>query len=143
MAALLTLAFLPDDRRYDVFGEGEAADDANDVRGTWAEMLRGRRLRLTLACLLLAGLNFSAYQFYSGFITTYLTPVRRFSAELTGLFVFVDGAGTLIGSLTWGMIADRFGRRVNAVGFVLAAAFTVTFLVAPVSAPVLLAVELG
>lgn len=143
LAALLTLAFLPDDRRYDVFGEGEAADDANDVRGTWAEMLGGRRLRLTLACLLLAGLNFSAYQFYSGFITTYLTTVRRFSAELTGLFVFVDGAGTLIGSLMWGMIADRFGRRVNAVGFVLAAAFTVTFLVVPVSTPVLLAVELG
>ena len=106
-------------------------------------MLSGRRLWLTLACLLLAGLNFSAYQFYSGFITTYLTNVRHFGAALTGLFVFVDGAGTLAGSLMWGAIADRYGRRVNAVGFALAAGFTITFLVAPVTPPVLLAVEFG
>ncbi len=106
-------------------------------------MLSGRRLWLTLACLLLAGLNFSAYQFYSGFITTYLTTVRQFSASVTGLFVSVDGIGTLIGSLMWGAIADRYGRRVNAVGFALAAVFTIVFLVAPVSTPVLLAIELG
>jgi hypothetical protein len=41
------------------------------------------------------------------------------------------------------MLADRFRRRVNALGFALAAAFTVTFLVAPVSTPVMLALELG
>lgn len=143
IAAVLTLFFLPDDRRFAVYGETNRADDANDVRGTWREMLTGRRLWLTLACLLLAGLNFSAYQFYSGFITTYLTTVRHFSASVTGLFVFVDGLGTLIGSLMWGAIADRLGRRVNAVGFALAAVFTVVFLVAPVTTPVLLAVELG
>lgn len=143
VAAVLTLLFLPDDRRFSVFGETDRADDANDVRGSWAEMLSGRRLWLTLACLLLAGLNFSAYQFYSGFITTYLTTVRHFSASVTGLFVSVDGLGTLIGSLMWGAIADRYGRRVNAVGFALAAVFTLVFLIAPVTTPVLLAVELG
>ena len=142
-AAVLTLLFLPDDRGIAVFGDGEQATVANDVRGTWREMLTGRRLRLTLACLLLAGLNFSAYQFYSGFITTYLLEVRHFSARLTGLFVTVDGIGTLLGSLMWGILADRYGRRVNAAGFALAAAFTLAFLVAPVSTPVLLAVELG
>ena len=143
VAAVLALLFLPDDRRFSVYGETEHADDANDVRGTWREMFAGRRLRLTLACLLLAGLNFSAYQFYSGFITTYLTTVRHFSASVTGLFVSVDGLGTLIGSLMWGAVADRLGRRVNAIGFALAAMFTVVFLVAPVTTPVLLAVELG
>lgn len=143
VAAVLTLFFLPDDRRIAVFGDNERADELNDVRGTWAEMLTGRRLWLTLACLLLAGLNFSAYQFYSGFITTYLLEVRRFGAELTGLFVTVDGIGTLLGSLMWGVIADRFGRRVNALGFLLAAVFTLLILVAPVSTPLLLALELG
>lgn len=143
VAAALTLLFLPDDRGIAVFGESEQATVANDVRGTWREMLSGRRLRLTIACLLLAGLNFSAYQFYSGFITTYLLEVRHFSSGLTGFFVTIDGVGTLVGSLMWGYLADRYGRRVNAVGFVLAALFTVTFLVAPVSTLVMLALELG
>lgn len=143
IAAVLALLFLPSDRAIDVYGDGDSADEANDVRGSWGEMLSGKRLWLTLACLLLAGLNFSAYQFYSGFITTYLTSVRHFSAEVTGLFVGIDGAGTLLGSLMWGWLADRYGRRVNAVGFALAAVFTLVFLVAPVSTPVLVAVELG
>ena len=143
LAALLTLALLPDDRGIAVYGEGEEATVANDVRGTWREMLIGRRLRLTLSCLLLAGLNFSAYQFYSGFITTYLLEVRHFSASLTGFFVTIDGIGTLIGSLMWGLLADRYGRRINALGFALAALFTVTFLVAPVSTSVMLALEFG
>ena len=106
-------------------------------------MLDGRRRSLTVACLLLAGLNFSGYQFYSGFITTYLTTVRHFSAELTAVFVSIDGAGTLVGTLLWGWTADRFGRRTNAVGFVLAAGFIVAFLIAPVRTPVLMLVEFG
>lgn len=143
VAAALAIFFLPSDRTLTVYGDGDTADEANDVRGTWAEMLTGKRLWLTLACLILAGLNFSAYQFYSGFITTYLTSVRHFSAQVTGLFVGIDGGGTLVGSLMWGWLADRYGRRVNAVGFALAAAFTLIFLIAPVSTPVLIAVEFG
>ena len=69
--------------------------------------------------------------------------MRHFDATVTGLFVTVDGIGTLIGSLMWGTIADRYGRRTNALGFALAATFIVVFLVAPASTPVLLLVELG
>ncbi|PXA86555.1 MFS transporter [Nostoc sp. 3335mG] len=143
VAAVLVVLFLPDDRRYSVYGDQETASYQNDVRGRWSEMLRGRRLYLTLACLLLAGLNFSAYQFYSGFITTYLVTVRHFGASVTGLFVVVDGLGTLIGSVFWGWIADRYGRRVNSAGFALAALFTLIFLVAPVSVRALVPIELG
>lgn len=143
IAAVLVFAFLPSDRRFVVYGDGTEADDANDVRGKWSEMLTGKRRWLTLACLLLAGLNFSAYQFYSGFITTYLTTVRHFSASLTGLFVGIDGAGTLAGSILWGWLADRYGRRLNAVGFALAALFIVLFLIAPVATPILVVIEFG
>jgi MFS family permease len=141
--ALLTTMALPDDRAYAVYGDENESGDANLARGTWREMLAGRRLYLTLACLLLAGLNFSGYQFYSGFITTYLLNVRGFDASITGLFVTVDGIGTLIGSLLWGYVADRQGRRVNAVGFAFAALFIGLFLVAPASVPLLYGLEFG
>ncbi|WP_195908469.1 nitrate/nitrite transporter [Novosphingobium sp. Gsoil 351] len=143
VVAVLVAAFLPSDRGLVVYADEEVASEVSEQRGSWREMLSGRRLWLTLACLVLAGLNFSAYQFYSGFITTYLTQVRHFSAELTGLFVTIDGIGTLLGTLLWGWIADRYGRRVNAAGFALAAVFAIVFLVAPVSIPVLMLVELG
>jgi MFS family permease len=143
LVAVLVAAFLPNDRDLAVYGDDDVATDVVSERGTWAEMLSGRRLWLTLACLVLAGLNFSAYQFYSGFITTYLTKVRHFSVELAGLFVTIDGFGTLFGTLLWGWIADRYGRRVNAVGFALAAVFTIAFLIAPVSTPVLMLLEFG
>lgn len=127
---------LPDDRRLVVFG----AENAKEARsGSWAEMAMGRRLWLTIACLLLAGLNFSAYQFYSGFITTYLLNVRHFGASLTGMFVIIDGIGGLLGSLLFGWIADRAGRRAGAIGFVFAAGLAAAVLVAPAN-PILLGV---
>jgi len=94
---------LPDDRRFAVYGDANAATDENTTRGTWSEMLVRRRRFLTFACLVLAGLNFSGYQFYSGFITTYLMTIRHFDASVTGSFVTVDGAGTLVGSVLWGV----------------------------------------
>ena len=141
--ALLTLLALPDDRRYAVYADEDVSAETDVARGRWSEMLTGRRLYLTLACLLLAGLNFSGYQFYSGFITTYLLTVRGFDATLTGLFVTVDGIGTLCGSLLWGYVADRHGRRVNAGGFALAAVFIGLFLLAPTSVLLLCVLEFG
>ena len=135
--------FLPDDREFCVFADQEVASDPNTRTGSWREMFGGRYLKITLACLLLAGLNFSGYQFYSGFITTYLQTVRHFDATLTGVFVTADGIGALIGSVLWGFAADRFGRRFNAVGFLLAAIFIGLYLLAPAEKLLLYALELG
>jgi MFS family permease len=141
--ALLTIGFLPDDRRYAVYGETEEASKVAITGGSWAQMLAKGRWPLTLTCLVLAGLNFSGYQFYSGFITTYLMTVRHFDPAVVGLFVTVDGLGTLAGSLLWGTIADRIGRRVNALGFGCTAIFIVLFLVAPPARWLLLTLEFG
>jgi MFS family permease len=136
--AILSSRALPDDRHLIVYGSEERAGRTLE-KGQWREMVAGRRWRLTFACLLLAGLNFSAYQFYSGFITTYLMQVRHFGASTTALFIIIDGVGTLAGSLAFGWLADRFGRRINAFGFVLAAVFTAAVLIAPTE-PLLLSV---
>jgi MFS family permease len=142
IVALLTLTALPDERRHAVYGDDAAADRPARA-GTWREMLTPPRLKLTLACLLLAGLNFSGYQFYSGFITTYLLEVRQFDAHVVGRFVTIDGFGTLAGSLMWGWVADRYGRRMSAIGFGFAAAFIGLFLIAPRQPSLLYALEFG
>jgi MFS family permease len=140
---LFTAFLLPNDRDFSVYADQETSSDPNTEVGSWREMLQGSRLKITLACLLLAGLNFSGYQFYSGFITTYLQTVRHFDANLTGVFVTADGIGALIGSFVWGWAADRVGRRFNAIGFVLAAAFIVLYLLAPPQKLLLYGLELG
>ena len=141
--ALAALLFLPDDRRFRVYGNDDSSAADNSERGRWREMVTGSRLRLTLACVLIAGLNFSAYQFYSGFITTYLLDVRHFTSNTIGVVVAVDGFGTLAGTVIWGIVADRYGRKYNLLGFVLAAACVAAFLVAPTFLPMLIAIELG
>jgi MFS family permease len=143
IVALLVLVYLPDDRKFCVYANAEEASNENLARGSWWDMFSGRRRWLTIACLLLAGLNFSGYQFYSGFITTYLINVRHWPASLAGLFVTIDGLGTLVGSVLWGWIADRIGRRANAIGFAITAAFISGFLIAPRSTPLLCALEFG
>lgn len=140
--AVITLFLLPDDRKFQVYANDESSSADNSAKGGWRDMISGGRMGLTIACLFIAGLNFSAYQFYSGFITTYLKDVRQFSNELTGLFVTVDGIGTLIGTVIWGIVADRYGRKTNLWGFVLAAVAIGLLLIAPSIVPLLLAIEL-
>lgn len=139
--AAATLLLLPDDRLFQVYGNDDVSNASNAERGAWREMLAGPRARLTVSCIVIAGLNFSAYQFYSGFITTYLMDVRHFSGSTIGMIVAVDGVGTLAGTILWGVVADRFGRKYNLLGFVLAAACVAAFLVAPTDLPLLVGIE--
>lgn len=143
IVAVTTFFFLPDDRQFQVYGNDEQSGADNSERGSWRDMFRGGRARLTLACIVIAGLNFSAYQFYSGFITTYLLNVRGFTSELIGVIVAVDGIGTLVGTVIWGIVADRYGRKYNLLGFLLAAVCVAAFLVAPSYTPLLIAIELA
>jgi predicted MFS family arabinose efflux permease len=143
ITALLAGLLLPDDRQFVVYANHQEATASNVTQGRWSEMFTRRRIRLTLGCLLLAGLNFSGYEFYSGFITTYLLTVRHFDASVTASFVIIDGLGTLAGSLLWGWVADRYGRRLNAPAFGAGAFFIVAFLVAPRERSLLYVLEAG
>jgi MFS family permease len=141
LVVVLTLLRVPDDRRLVVCSDAERAQAIDLKPGTWREMLTGRRLKFTAACILLAGLNFSAYQFYSGFITTYLYNVRRLPPELIGWFVVVDGVGGLIGTIALGWVADKYGRKSVVWGFPVAAAAIIALLVAPTWVPLMLLIE--
>lgn len=79
-----------------------------------------RKQTLLLACL--TGLNFFAYQAFSGWLTTYLQAVRHLPPVDIGHLVAAQFLGNIAGGFFWGWTADRYGRRFGALGFFVAAA---------------------
>jgi MFS family permease len=67
------LLLTPEDKTFVAFG---AEADHATSSGGWREMLSPRWSRLTLTCMLLAGLNFTGYQLFSSFVTLYLRHGR-------------------------------------------------------------------
>jgi MFS family permease len=106
------------------------------ISGLFASGLRRRTLMLAA----MTGLNFFGYQAYSGWLTTYLSSVRALSPTVTGQIVSWEFAGNIIGGFAWGWAADRFGRRFNAVGFLIAAAAIGVFILSPTNVPLLQAI---
>lgn len=112
----LAFLLLPDDRRTIPHGVVDAPPPASrfPVTELFAPALRRR----TLLIALMVGLNFFAYQAFAGWQTTYLQDTLGFSSsDAKGLLAWQFTA-TIIGGFLWGWVADRYGRRVNAVGFV-------------------------
>ncbi len=103
------------------------------VRELFAPAVRQR----TLLLVSLTGLNFFAYQAFSGWLTTYLQDVRHLPPQVIGKLVAAQFTGNMIGGFAWGWASDRLGRRFGALGFALAAIAIVVYLLAP-SAPGLL-----
>ena len=106
------------------------------ISGLFQPGLRARTLLLAA----MTGLNFFGYQAYSGWLTTYLGAVRHFTPAQSGGLVAWEFAGNIIGGFLWGWAADRFGRRFNALGFLVAALSIGLFIAAPADLPLLRAI---
>lgn len=132
-AAVIMVFILPSDKKVIAYGEEEQEKSSSEEvkTGSWGEMLSKPYRMITITCLLLAGLNFYGYQFFSGFVTTYLKEVRQFDGATIGLIFSISAFGSLFGAWVWGAIADKFGRKVNAFGFILAGIMVSIFFVAP------------
>lgn len=96
--------------------------------------------RQTLLLASLTGLNFFAYQAFSGWLTIYLKDDLHLAASAIGQLVSGQFAGNLLGCFFWGWIGDRFGRRASAVGFFVAAVAIAVFLGVPAEPRLLIAV---
>lgn len=107
------------------------------------ELFSPRYRKQTIMLTLVSGLNFFAYQAFSGWATTYLKTVREFSDAAIGVSVSWMFAGSIIGSFFWGWVGDRFGRKAAAVGFFLTAGLILVYLYAPMSPAALNLVALG
>lgn len=96
--------------------------------------------RRTLLLASLTGLNFFAYQAFSGWLTIFLTDERALDAATVGRLVAAQFTGNMIGGFAWGWASDRLGRRFGAFGFLVAAAAIAVYLLAPPVVPLLMVV---
>lgn len=136
LAAAFAMVFvLPSDKNVIAYGEEDSSANTGQntpaKKGSWGEMLSKPYRLLTITCLLLAGLNFYGFQFFSGFVTTYLKEVRQFDGAIIGVIFSISAFGSLFGAWVWGAVADKFGRKVNAFGFILAGIMASIFFIAP------------
>ncbi|EJL6653963.1 MFS transporter [Vibrio cholerae] len=136
LAAAFAMVFvLPSDKNVIAYGEEDSSANTGQntlaKKGSWGEMLSKPYRLLTIICLLLAGLNFYGFQFFSGFVTTYLKEVRQFDGATIGVIFSISAFGSLFGAWVWGAVADKFGRKVNAFGFILAGIMASIFFIAP------------
>ena len=116
LLAPLTFWLIPDDRK--TLPHGYTALEAPRSRLPAAELFSPHLRRRTLLIALMVGLNFFAYQAFAGWQTTYLQDTLGLSsATAKGLLAWQFSA-TIVGGFAWGWVADRYGRRVNAIGFV-------------------------
>ncbi len=131
--APLVFALIPNDRT-------QGHRDRGKRRLPIGELFHPGLRRRTLLLAIMTGLNFFGYQAYSGWLTTYLTSVRGLTGSVAGSLVAWQFAGNIVGGFFWGWTADRFGRRFNALGFLIASVAIAVFLAVPTQLPILRAV---
>jgi MFS family permease len=130
--AFLTVLVVPDDKALVPWGGAEPRR-AGSRRLIVLELFAQGRWRLTGRLALLCGLNFFAFQSFNGWATTYLREERLYSSDTVGQVMTSLHVGSMVGALCWGLVADRFGRRSNALGFALAGLFIAVYLNVPPS----------
>ena len=134
--SFFALLAMPDDRRLIPHGGVRpAAMRKLPILELFTPAVRNQTLLLVMMC----GLNFFAYQAFTGWVTTYLKNVRGLDGAAVGLIVSWQFWGSCLGGFVWGWLADRYGRRMGAIGFVCAAAIIIFYLRAPPSVAVLAA----
>ena len=144
LIALAMFFLIPNDKK--IIGYGESSSICTNIssrKASWGEMFRNHYAKLTILCLLLAGTNLAAYQFFAGFITTYLKTERGFDASALGFVVAAQGIGSFAGGFFWAHVADTVGRRTPLIGFVLAAILICFYFIAPANPYILAAIVCG
>ena len=137
--AIFALLAIPDDRRLvpmDGLAGGHAVATS---KLPVAELFTPGVRRQTLLLALMSGLNFFAYQAFTGWASTFLRE-RGVPDGAIGDVLGWQFVGSALGALYWGWFSDRFGRRAAALGFAISAVLIPLYLFAPLSAGQLQAV---
>lgn len=126
--AVFALAVIPDDRRMIPFDAVPSAETVARAKVPITELFRPGVAKQTILLAVLSGLNFFAYQAFTGWASTYLKTERAIPDTVVGDVLGWQFVGAALGGLLWGWISDHFGRRSGAIGFVLAAAIIPVYL---------------
>jgi len=129
--ALFAFIAIPDDRRLipmDGIADGQTTAKAKlPIAELFAPAVRTQTILLAT----MTGLNFFAYQAFTGWATTYLKTVRLVPDTVVGDVLGWQFVGAALGGLVWGVVSDRLGRRSAAWGFVAAAVIIPFYLFVP------------
>lgn len=131
--AIFALVVIPDDRKMIPFdaNTGDSAVAKSNIPIT--ELFQPGVAKQTLLLALMIGLNFLAYQCFNGWGTTFLRDERGIPDTAVGDVWGWLLVGQLFGSLIWGWVGDRYGRRVVGWGFIGAALTIPVYLFVPMS----------
>ncbi len=129
--ALFAFVVIPDDRHF-IPMDGKSDEEATAKAALpIAELFKPGVARQTILLATMTGLNFFAYQAFTGWASTYLKEDRGIPDTVVGDVLGWQFIGAAIGGLAWGWISDRFGRRIAAWGFIVAAAIIPVYLFVP------------
>ncbi len=127
--APLLILLARDDRGIVSYGRGPQLEQAN-ARAPLPALFHPALRRFTLLIALMAGCNYFATQAFQGWTSTFLASDRQLAIGTVGTVLAWQAAGSLIGGFFWGWFGDRFGRRSSAVGYLVAAALIVVYVLA-------------
>lgn len=129
--SLFAPLFIPDDRKLIPMDGIEDGQTVAKAALPITELFAPGVARQTILLAAMTGLNFFAYQAFTGWATTYLKTVRGIADTIVGDVLGWQFVGAAIGGLVWGWISDRLGRRAAAWGFIFAAIIVPVYLFVP------------
>ena len=129
--ALFAFVVIPDDRHF-IPMDGASDDEAvAKSKLPITELFKPGVAKQTMMLATMTGLNFFAYQAFTGWASTYLKEDRAIPDTVVGDVLGWQFIGAAVGGLVWGYISDHYGRRNAAWGFVAAAAIIPVYLFVP------------
>ncbi|WP_270204028.1 MULTISPECIES: MFS transporter [unclassified Coprococcus] len=125
IGAILAVIFVPDDSEYaqKMFEQGKESGE----KINYLSMYKGKYLWIGLGTIILSGANFTAYSAFSNNATTYLVTSIGMTAAVAGSIFSLQGLGQLLGYFVWGIIADKFGRKIPFIGMAASAVFVFVY----------------
>ncbi len=136
LLAPLAYVLVPDDRKIIPYG---AVEYSHAVAGKLPvfELFQNGLWKQTLLIALMVGLNFFGSQAFTGWQTTYLEQQGVAASAAKEMFGW-QFAAAIVGGFVWGAFSDRFGRRINAIGYLIGAMVVVGYLTFADTVPSLL-----
>ena len=129
--ALFAPLFIPDDRKLVPMDGLAGGETLAKAKLPITELFARGVVRQTILLATMTGLNFFAYQAFTGWATTYLKTIRMIPDTVIGDVLGWQFIGAAVGALVWGRVCDRFGRRAGAWGFIVAAGIIPVYLFVP------------